>query len=213
MNTELDENLCLLLDGENQLLGHAELESPPEEDILWLRLQPDVPDNLEDYGVLRIISQRKRAKVIQSYILQQQGDRVEVERLSFLDPELRRSLRVPVSFASFLYPISGSWKGRKPIQSVDLSCGGVAFYGEPGLQEHEVVEVVIPVTTQPLILRAEILRKEPLGNSSYVLYAAKFVDFCNDEESMVMGAVFSLQLEGRPDPEEEAERNAEEMRK
>ncbi len=203
MNTELDENLCLLLDGENQLLGHAELESPPEEDVLLLRLQPDVPDNLEDHGVLRIISQRKRAKVIQSYILQRRGDRVKVERLSFLDPELRRSLRVPVSFASFVYPISGKWKGRKPIQSVDLSCGGIAFYGDESLKEQEIVEVVVPVTTQPLILRAKILRKEPLGNSSYVLYAAKFVDFCNDEESMVMEAVFSLQLEGRPESREE----------
>ena len=205
MNAELDENLCLVLDGENQLLGHAELESPPEEDVLWLRLQPDVPDNLEDHGVLRIISQRRRAKVIQSYILRRQGDRVQVERLSFLDPELRRSLRVPVSFASFAYPVSGTWRGRKPIQSVDLSCGGVAFYGERGLEEGEIVEVVVPVTAQPLILRAEILRKEPLG-SSYVLYAAKFLDLCKDEESMVMGAVFSLQLEGRPKNREEERR-------
>ena len=61
-------------------------------------------------------------------IVRHDGNQVWVEAIRELDGTVRENLRMPVRFESFLYPVSGSWKGRRPIVSRDLSCGGVAFY-------------------------------------------------------------------------------------
>ena len=122
-----------------------------------------------------------------------------LEKIASLDPDLRRNLRVPIKFNTFIYPITGRWQGRREIQSIDLSCGGVAFYGDEGLEIEERLELVIPVTEEPVILRCQILRKQELRNDK-LLYATKFVDMCEDEEVTVREAVFSIQLESRSAP-------------
>ena len=74
----------------------------------------------------------------------------------------------------------------------------IAFFTDHSLQVGEQVEVVVPVTAQPLVLRCQVLGIRPSGRPSCVLYAAKFLDLCNDEETMLREAVFNLQLRGRP---------------
>ena len=107
--------------------------------------------------------------------------------------EVRRNLRMPVRFESFLYPVSGRWRGRMPVLSNDLSCGGVAFFCARKLEVDEVAEIVIPVTAEPLVLRVKILRERP-SPEPIPLYAAEFVDMLREEENMVCEAVFSLQF-------------------
>ena len=75
----------------------------------------------------------------------------------------------------------------------DLSCGGLAFFCPRPLEVGERVQVVVPVTAQPLLLDMEILRCST-GPGEECLYAAKFVSLLREEESMVREAVFSLQL-------------------
>ena len=110
------------------------------------------------------------------------------------------NLRVPVQFKSFIYPLTGRWKGRREVESNDLSCGGVAFFTNHGLQIGEQVEIVVPVTSEPLVVRCELLRLRPTERSESMMYAAKFVELCDDEETMLREAVFNLQLTGRPKP-------------
>ena len=57
--------------------------------------------------------------------------------------------------------------------------------------------MVVPVTSQPLVVRGEILRQRPTEREGVTLYAAKFVNLCNDEEMLLREAVFNLQLWGR----------------
>ena len=59
------------------------------------------------------------------------------------------------------------------------------------------MEVVIPVTSQPLVLRMKILRQRSSSRKE-PLYAAQFVDLLREEESMVREAVFSIQLQKKP---------------
>ena len=59
------------------------------------------------------------------------------------------------------------------------------------------MEVVIPVTSQPLVLRMKILRRRSSSRKE-PLYAAQFVDLLREEESMVREAVFSIQLQKKP---------------
>ena len=109
------------------------------------------------------------------------------------EEEVRRNLRMPVRFESFLYPVSGRWRGRMPVLSNDLSCGGAAFFCARKLEVDEVAEIVIPVTAEPLVLRVKILRERP-SPDPIPLYAAEFVDMLREEENMVCEAVFSLQF-------------------
>ncbi len=118
---------------------------------------------------------------------------ISVEPVRPLGEEVRQNLRMPVRFVSYLYPVSGQWKGRVPIVSIDLSCGGLAFFCPRQLEVQEVAEVVIPVTAQPLVLRVKILRERP-SPEPIPLYAAEFVDMLREEENMVCEAVFSLQF-------------------
>ena len=94
---------------------------------------------------------------------------------------------------------SGRWKGRRNIVSNDLSCGGVAFFTDHSLQVGEQLELVIPVTSQPLVVRCQVLRMRPTEDAAVpIMYAAKFVELCNDEETLLRESVFNLQLRGRP---------------
>ena len=85
--------------------------------------------------------------------------------------------------------------GRHPAQSIDLSCGGIAFYSEFDLEVHDEVEIVVTPTEEPVILHCEVLKRQELQNR--FMYATKFVDMCEDEEVVVREAVFSLQLQAR----------------
>ena len=134
---------------------------------------------------------------IQCQVLRQRGDRIILDKILQLSSDFQRNLRVPVKFESFIYPLSGSWRGRRSIQSVDLSCGGIAFYGRSGLENGEQFEIVIPITVQPVVLRAGILRQQMLKGGR-CLYAAKFLEMCNDEEFIVREAVFRVQIQERP---------------
>ena len=122
----------------------------------------------------------------------------KVHKLPNNGNDMRKNLRVPVQVDSFAYPLSGSWRGRRAVETHDLSCGGVAFFCDREFQVGEQFEVVIPVTSEPLVVKGQILRQRTVDGREDTLYAAKFIDLCNDEETILREAVFNLQLSGRP---------------
>ena len=110
-----------------------------------------------------------------------------------LGEDARENLRIQTDFESVMYPITGYWKGQRPVKGHDLSCGGVAFHTLQALRPGEVVQVVLPVTDSPLLLRAKVLR-ELDAEAPDRLYAARFVDLCLDEEMAIRKAVFEIQV-------------------
>ena len=132
----------------------------------------------------------------QCMLLEQQGSYVMLKVLDHVDGTMRQNVRVPVKFRSFLYPVNGTWKGRRELTSVDLSSSGIAFYSTSELQEGERAEVVIPVTSSPLLVQLEILGRQELKDDR-AFYKAQFADLQQDQEHMIREAVFSLQLENR----------------
>ena len=187
----------LILDTQNKALANGELASPPGTSPMRLNILGNKVDDVMAHEVITLFSASSEEVPIQCRILRQRGDTILVEKIATLDPEVRRNLRVPVKFDSFLYALpASSWKGRAPIQSVDLSCGGIAFYADCPLELHEQLEIVVTPTEQPVILHCEILRQQELQNGRF-MYATKFVDMCEDEEVVVREAVFSLQLQSR----------------
>ena len=92
-----------------------------------------------------------------------------------------------------MYPVTGWWKGQRAFRAKDLSCGGIAFYSAYPLEDREIVEMVLPVTDSPLIVKTQVIR-EVNEVGSPPLYAAKFVDLIQDEEALIRKAVFSIQI-------------------
>lgn len=197
MSERQEERLYLLLDSVNNPLARGKLEGPQNGEIFQMLVLDNDVEKVARHEVIVLMSMSGSEPPLQCRIVRQRGDRVALEKIASLDPDLRRNLRVPIKFDTFIYPITGRWRGRRAVQSIDLSCGGVAFYGDGGLEAGEKLEMVIPVTEESVILRCEVLRRKELRNDK-LLYAVKFVDMCEDEEVTVREAVFSIQLENRP---------------
>lgn len=198
MNDSEKANIYLILDNANHPLGSGAMETPPGAAQMRMLVLDNQADEVADHQTVLLLSMGRDEAPMACKILRQRGDKVILEKIANLDPDVRRNLRVNVEFDSFIYPVSGKWRGRKSVRSVDLSCGGVAFTGEPGLGDHEIVEIIIPVTFEgPVLLRCELLRIKPQEDGS-CFYASKFVDMCESEEMVVREAVFSLQLSSRP---------------
>ncbi len=186
----------LIVTDEGELLAKGALEGFGADDTMRLKIVEGKEESVAAREIVQLIGSGEDEMPMQCRVLRCNDGRVLLKKLQILDPELRRNLRIPVEFDSFIYPVSGSWKGRKPLRSVDLSCGGLAFYASDGIEVGETVEVVIPKTTHPLILKMQIIRKEPL-RQEHTYYAAKFVHLEMAEEHMVREAVFSIQLQNR----------------
>ena len=197
MSERQEERLYLLLDSVNHPLARGRMEGPANGETLQMLVLDNDVEKVVCHEVIVLMSMSGNEPPLQCRIVRQRGDRVALEKIASLDPDLRRNLRVPIKFDTFIYPITGRWRGRRAVQSIDLSCGGVAFYGDGGLEIGEKLEMVIPVTEEPVVLRCQILRRQELRNDK-MLYAIKFVEMCEDEEVTVREAVFSIQLENRP---------------
>ena len=200
---EHGENIYLILDSRNTPLAHGELLNGAQSPQLQIRVLEDGLSDVMRHEQLRLVPVAGDRMPLQGRVLDHRKEVIQVERLQTLDSELRQNLRMPTHFQSFIYPIipgvTSSWRGREEIEANDLSCGGIAFFCNRYLKPHERVEVVVPTVSAPLLLRCEVLRKRP-SNRRETLYAAKFVDMCDDEETLVREAVFNIQVRSRAKP-------------
>ena len=192
------ENRYLILDSRGKPLARGISSREPQEDIWALRVESGDIERVMAQSVVSLISAGDKTSDLEGRVLRREGDMVYVRPLRPLEESVRQNLRMPVRFLSYMYPVSGAWKGRVPIVSIDLSCGGLAFFSPRPLAVGEVVQVVIPVTSSPLLLDLKILRERD-GGQNGIMYAGRFVDLVHEQESMVSEAVFGLQLQTVPD--------------
>ena len=190
----------LILDAEKRPLTYGELLDPPEAERFQIRVPPDRLETVMERPTVQLIGISEGAGVLVGRVEDSRGDDIVViTKLEALDENLRQNLRMPVRFSTFLYPVTGAWKGRRQAESVDLSCGGIGFTCRERLEEDGLLEIVIPITTQPLVVTCRILRIRQEEDGGF-FYAAEFIELCNGEESMLREAVFSVQLSSRPKP-------------
>lgn len=185
----------LILDSRGTPLAQGEMEGRTSKKIWPIFIRNDeAMKRVLSHEYVKLISSTD-GMTIEGKILSRDGDEVYIEPQMVVGEAPRENLRMPVRFQSYLYPVSGPWKGRVPILSNDLSCGGIAFFCPRSLKVGEVAEIVIPITEQPLILEIQIVRERP-SPEHIPMYAAEFIDLVHDQESMLREAVFNLQLDG-----------------
>lgn len=184
----------MISDSQNEPLASAILETQPDSKVWRIQIPEENLEQVLEHEIINLIAMNADNPDMTGRILSSDHvDTITVEPVNLLEESLRQNLRVPVRFDSFIYPVSGGWKGRAPIICHDLSCGGMAFFCSFPLRIAEVVEAVVPITTQPVILQARILRVRP-SNSAVPLYSAKFLDMLHDQEVIVREAVFTQQI-------------------
>ena len=187
------ERLYLILDSQGAALAQAVLESPRITEVVQLRLTEETELDFLQIGEIQCIGLDNGSASMRGTVTMQRGERLVIRPGAMLGEEARENLRIVTDFKSVMYPITGYWKGQRSIRGHDLSCGGVAFHTEQALKVGEVVQIVLPVTDSPLLLRTRILRR--LNTDDPVpLYAARFTDLCLDEEVTIRKAVFSIQV-------------------
>ena len=194
--------LYLLLDSRGTALAQVRPQGPAVTGgSLWqLEVLNDKIDLVLKHKKFKLMSIEDSSPSYEGTLVRSRNDiiQLEVKKTAASGNDMRKNLRVPVSVDSFIYPLTGGWLGRRKVRTQDLSCGGAAFFTDHSLRGGERFEIVIPVTSQPLVVAGEILRVRPSGESGSILYASKFVGLCNDEETLLREAVFNLQLSGRP---------------
>ena len=196
----MDQSLYLMLDSKGNPIARGRVQGNTSGQYWQIQVEDGKIDKVLEHKKLKLLSILDAGPSYEGTIVRSRNDMIQLE-ITKLDQDagdMRKNLRVVARFKSLIYPLSGSWKGRREIEANDLSCGGVAFFTDHSLQAGEQLEIVIPVTSEPLVLKCQVLRLRPTERASSVLYAAKFVDMCEDEETFLREAVFNLQLRGRP---------------
>lgn len=187
------ERIYLILDKNSNPIVQAALESPPGSEVVQMRLLQESDVDFVQLGEVLLIGLDNNCVNKRGTVTMQRGERLVIRPGAVLGAEARENLRIKTDFQSVMYPVSGRWKGQRPIWGHDLSCGGLAFYTERELKVGEVVQVVLPVTDEPLLLRLRVLRELP-NESERRLYASRFIDICLDEEVAIRKAVFNIQV-------------------
>lgn len=198
MNRDWRENEYLLMDSRSIPLACGVLETPRSAQDWKVRILGNRISDVMEHEQLQLLPLSSGGECLLGRVLGHQQNKVTVRKLQKLDSDMRQNLRVSTHFKSLIYPVTGSWRGRRWIEANDLSCGGVAFFCQSGLKDGEVVEIVIPVTTEPVIVRCKVLRRRPSGRQDEIMYATQFINMCNDEEILIREAVFNIEVNTKP---------------
>ena len=190
----MEERLYLILDSKDTPLANAVLESPPSSEVLQLQVLGGKVEQVMAHREIQLIGVDDGSPDRVGVIVRQREDKIVVQPTTALGPAARENLRILTDFESVMYPVTGRWKGQRSLRAKDLSCGGIAFYSGIPLEDREIVEMVLPVTDSPVVVRAQMIRQLKDESSQLPLYAAKFVDLIQDEEALIRKAVFSIQI-------------------
>ena len=193
----MEQSIYLLLDSRGAAIARGRIQGKTDGPYWQIQVEDGKIDEILEHKKLKLLSIMDTGPSYEGVIVRSRNDMIqlEVSKINRDAGDMRKNLRVVVRFQSLIYPVTGQWKGRREIESNDLSAGGIAFYTDHSLQVGEQLEVVIPVTNEPLVVRCEILRMRPADHA--IMYAAKFVELCDDEEVLLRESVFNLQLRGR----------------
>lgn len=190
MNRRQPEKKFIILDDNQQTLASAILmEQQGQRKIFELTSTPSI--DLLSLPAINILSLNSTEFMAwRGKVERLRGDQFYFWAEDRIDERLRRHLRIPMSFQTYLYPVSGVLF-RLPVVSKDISCGGIAIYSMEPLLTDQVFEIALPCTEPPLLVRLKVLRPLPSGSN---LYSCQFVDLLPAEEAMIRECIFEYDL-------------------
>ena len=114
---------CIITDSQSEPLANGILEIAQGSTVWRVRVLDGGIGQVLEHEFLQFIGMDEDLPPMSGQILSREdGDILRIKPLSELGENARKNLRVPVRFDSFLYPLSGSWRGRLPIVRDRVTC-------------------------------------------------------------------------------------------
>ena len=114
----------LLVDSRGSPVAHVASDDGPDQPVWRVRAEDGDLKRILSHEYVSLVGVSEGLPAMEGRVSDFRGNVVSIVPVRALGDEVRRNLRIPVRFESFLYPVSGAWRGRSPILSNDLSCGG-----------------------------------------------------------------------------------------
>ena len=188
------DNIYLLLNEFNVPVARGRLLNSVDAPQVQVKLVEGQIEAIKELSMLKLVGLTMDQPSLQGKVLRCGSDSFVLGEIAS-GASIRETLRVSVNFETLIYPVDVTWTGRRKVRLEDLSGGGLSFVCTEKMERGSCVEVVIPITPEPLVVKAQILRVKEQGEQTF--YAAKFVDICYDEEKLICEAVFAVQLKQR----------------
>ena len=118
----------LMIDSRGNPVAHGTSDDGLEKSVWEIQVDSGDIKRVLSHEYVSLVSSSEKVPAMEGRIIRRDGNIISVESVRRLGEDVRRNLRMPVRFESYLYPVSGEWKGRLPILSNDLSCGGDIFF-------------------------------------------------------------------------------------
>ena len=146
-----EQNIYLLMDSKGMAIARGRVQGKTDGPFWQIQVEDGKIDKVLEHKKLKLMSIVDTGPSYEGTIVRSRNDMIQLEvtKIHRENGDMRKNIRVAVRFKSLIYPISGYWRGRRPIESNDLSAGGIAFFTDSSLQVGEQLEVVVPVTARP----------------------------------------------------------------
>ncbi|MFI3249629.1 MAG: hypothetical protein R3Y07_01535 [Eubacteriales bacterium] len=191
----------LILDLDQSTLTTGTLRSPPRGGIFDLEIPEEDSVLLEDAGQLQFIGFTPNTPSFLGEIVRMRTSSISVRNIQRLGHLPEETLQVNHPFESFVYPVTGSWKGRCPISVSTLGCGGINFTSVHILEAREMLEVVVPIKGgDSLLVKGKIVyptTADTHEESPPYLYKLKFITGVESMETLIRQEVLYRQLKNR----------------
>ena len=191
-----EEKYAILSENSDMVLGEAILMERHGSNMT-MKIMDDVRflDGLE---LIKFHKMQSYAEIYQGRITEIKGNLLFLSEVVNISARMRNEIKIKIRIETKLIKSFPEEEGKIPISipitTNDISCGGIGFVSKTDLDKEGSYEAVIHVTSDPIGVGLDIVRKEFQPESNQYVYGSKFSDLNIVEERMLREAIFKLQM-------------------
>ena len=110
----------LMIDSRGNPVAHGTSDDGLEKSVWEIQVDSGDIKRVLSHEYVSLVSSSEKVPAMEGRIIRRDGNIISVESVRRLGEDVRRNLRMPVRFESYLYPVSEEWKGRLPILRGDI---------------------------------------------------------------------------------------------
>ena len=111
----MEQNVYLLLDSAERAIARGQVKGKPAGQLWQIEVEDGKVDEVLKQKTVKLLSMMDAGPSYEGTIVRSRNDMIQLEvtRLEEDAGDMRKNLRVLVGFKSLIYPLSGTWKGRR----------------------------------------------------------------------------------------------------
>ena len=191
-----EEKYAILSENSDMVLGEAVLLERYRSNMT-MKIVDDVKF-LEGLEIIKFHQMQSYAEVYQGKIVGIEGNIVSLSEVINISARMRNEIKIKIRVETKIIKLFPEEEEKFPVSipivTNDISCGGIGFVSKADLSKDGNYEVVIHVTSSPIVVSLDIVRKEFQPEKNQYVYGSKFSDLNIVEERMLREAIFRLQM-------------------